>query len=784
MEAVSFWAEVWGRVFQASWQGAALALAVAGLQAAFGRRLSAGWRYALWLPVVVRLAVPATPESPWSLFNLNRAWTPKPVARTVRVTTSAAPSDSLAQLKAGGSAKPQAPQIPAAMDRSAPRPAGFWLALLWLAGAAVPSLRLLRSYALFSRGLRDAEPVRSARVRAIWEACAREARVGRLPLLLETGRVESPALFGFMRPRLLLPKGMVDAFEDAELRHVFRHELAHLKRGDVPMNWLLVVLQLLHWFNPAVWLAFARIRADRELACDALALSRAGEGENESYGQTIIKLMAGLTPRAASPGLVGIMEDKTQIKTRIAMVARHGKRSASPILGICLVALLGLVGLSDAQTADRSARVPEPKVAPPRDAARAANPSANSAELGATLPIADTASREPSESGVQIQTNVVPYVTYGFDKSFVEHFGTNGVAAVVEGLAVAQADANTGAKEKAPAAAPDAVYTRTFKVNTEQFMDGVFKALGRERKPDSNLPSVLRDFFKAIGADFVHPVGEPDKALLFNDRTGVLFVRATLRDLDVMESAISALNATPPQVTVEAKVVEIFQSESKTLGFDWFLGNTKMEPGATSTAPGTPGVFPGASAAANAATPVAGPRTAQTNMATLSGILSDPQYRMVVQALERRQGTEILAVPRVTTVSGRQARVSIDPGPSVDITPVVGADGYSVELAVNFTWDKPVEAPKPPVPPKRGDGPVRKEPAPKTKRLSASTRAIVWDGQTLVVGLEIAQEKNGRKQTMLFITPTIVDPAGNRVHAVGEGPNQPKPYDPTVRSTP
>ena len=56
---------------------------------------------------------------------------------------------------------------------------------------------------------------------------------------------------------------------------VLLHELAHLKRHDLAVNWLLGLLQSVHWFNPALWLVFRRVRADREVACDELVLAAA-----------------------------------------------------------------------------------------------------------------------------------------------------------------------------------------------------------------------------------------------------------------------------------------------------------------------------------------------------------------------------------------------------------------------------------------------------------------------------------------------------------------------------
>src|SRR6266478_143388 len=69
-------------LLKASWQAAVLILLVLGLQRVFGRRLSPGWRYGLWLLVVIRLALPWTVPSPISLFNfMNRISTPIAGAR-------------------------------------------------------------------------------------------------------------------------------------------------------------------------------------------------------------------------------------------------------------------------------------------------------------------------------------------------------------------------------------------------------------------------------------------------------------------------------------------------------------------------------------------------------------------------------------------------------------------------------------------------------------------------------------------------------------------------------
>ena len=168
-----------------------------------------------------------------------------------------------------------------------------------------------------------------------------------------------------MRPRLLLPTGLVSSFTPEELRHVFLHELAHIKRHDILTGWVALGLQIVHWFNPLVWLAFYRLRADRELACDALALSYARTGENESYGLTIVKLLEGFGQPVWGPGLAGILENKQQMKERISMIAKFHKSDRGLALAVLLLAGLAVVTLTDAQNSDTAppAKIGEPDAA-------------------------------------------------------------------------------------------------------------------------------------------------------------------------------------------------------------------------------------------------------------------------------------------------------------------------------------------------------------------------------------------------------------------------------------
>ncbi len=193
------------------------------------------------------------------------------------------------------------------------------------------------------------------------------------------------------------------------------------------------------------------------------------------------------------------------------------------------------------------------------------------------------------------------------------------------------------------------------------------------------IQQMVRDFFTANGVNFADPTA-PGKTVFFNDRQGQLLVRATLADLDIIEAAVQTLNIVPPQVNIKAKFAEISQEDNRALGFDWFFGNFTTGGGAVGaqggsapsfngvpTAQNPSGVFPGS--LGNPGTTLApsstdqiltsGLRNSAPALGTITGILTDPQFRVVIRAMEQRNGVELLSAPEVTTLSGRQAQIKV-----------------------------------------------------------------------------------------------------------------------------
>jgi bla regulator protein BlaR1 len=120
--------------------------------------------------------------------------------------------------------------------------------------------------------------------------------------LIATDAVGGPALVRVRAPTAARPAAMLRDLEPHELRFVFLHELAHLKRRDTLTNLPLALAGAVHWFNPFAWFALSRCRIERELACDAMVLEVTDGPARQGYGHTMLRLAETLcSTRRRSP---------------------------------------------------------------------------------------------------------------------------------------------------------------------------------------------------------------------------------------------------------------------------------------------------------------------------------------------------------------------------------------------------------------------------------------------------------------------------------------------------
>jgi beta-lactamase regulating signal transducer with metallopeptidase domain len=372
-------------IFTLTWHSSlrtcVLIVAVLALQGLAGKRLPARFHYALSLLVLLRLIVLVTPASGWSVFNVTRHVWRAPA-------TGPIPSPVLASQT---TTAPLATQPPANGNRRSRLSLVRMAAGFWLCGVVGGVLGVFWRHRKFARWVAQLPAANDPRLIELVEECKGHARVRRAFSIASAPRGNSAAVFGFFRPCLLLPEGLLDHLERREARLVLLHELLHIRRRDVLVNWISVLALALHWFNPLAWVAMRRLRADQELACDAAVLSLLAPAQRGAYGRTLLKLMHDFPAAPLAAGLVPLITSRNNIKRRIIMITEF-KRTGRPArawLAALLVALGGLTfthAADDPKPALANASPPPfaaPDVAPYRETASPAPTAKTGVDYGA-----------------------------------------------------------------------------------------------------------------------------------------------------------------------------------------------------------------------------------------------------------------------------------------------------------------------------------------------------------------------------------------------------------------
>lgn len=286
----------------ASLHAAVLTLVIGILRLLLWRILPAKLRYLLWLPVVLVLLVPPVQLGRWSAGPSFTAFVPE-------VATAAA--------------TPAEPPAEGGGDRAVSWPIGRWLFFAWLAGALGFAGMGLAGYWRTIRRIRHRSGECPDAIMQLTGELAREAGLRNPPEILLSREVRSPAVTGFLRARLLLPEDFPEGFSEIETRLILRHELAHIRRGDIFANWVLCLLQALHWFNPVVWFAFGKMRADREAACDARVLEGEGADRRGDYGNALLKLQDAAGTLRWNLAFAGLCARSTGMRRRLEDIVSH-----------------------------------------------------------------------------------------------------------------------------------------------------------------------------------------------------------------------------------------------------------------------------------------------------------------------------------------------------------------------------------------------------------------------------------------------------------------------------
>ncbi len=147
-------------------------------------------------------------------------------------------------------------------------------------------------------------------------------------------RINTPFIFGIVRPKIYLPSFM----SEEDMTYVLAHEKAHLKRKDYLWKPLGFLILTVYWFNPVIWMSYVLLCRDIELACDEKVIKEMGAEIKKPYSMALINCSVPKRMITACPVAFG----ETGVKKRIKSVLSYKK----PALWLIIIAVVTSVLLA------------------------------------------------------------------------------------------------------------------------------------------------------------------------------------------------------------------------------------------------------------------------------------------------------------------------------------------------------------------------------------------------------------------------------------------------------
>jgi beta-lactamase regulating signal transducer with metallopeptidase domain/protocatechuate 3,4-dioxygenase beta subunit len=346
-----------------AWQVALMGLAVLGV-ALLARKASPRFRYFLWCLLLLKLCLPPSlafvtgagqwvlPKQAaavsWAVPRSTAAAAPSPegVAEPVRLASRPEPAPAVFVPQAITPAA--APAARAAFHL--PWPTALFG--IWCLGVLALVFLFLAQHRRMGRLLAAARPVHDESVLRLLEEARAALGISSRVALVSVENLHSPILFGVLRPRIAIPRPALESLPPEQIRPILLHELAHLRRKDLWVSFVQLLVQVLYWFHPAVWLANRQLRRERELIVDDIVLAQL-PGQRESYSASLLSIVKqGAQRQFFTPAYVGIVETTGTLAVRLKRVLDTNRKLSLRLgwAGIILLLALGLVLIPQAHS--------------------------------------------------------------------------------------------------------------------------------------------------------------------------------------------------------------------------------------------------------------------------------------------------------------------------------------------------------------------------------------------------------------------------------------------------
>jgi TonB family protein len=248
--------------------------------------------------------------------------------------------------------------IPLPAERNWLAFAQTWMLPVWSCGVLVLSIRLLWGYAKVSAMKRTGDAAEPA-VLAMVSRVSERAGVTRAVRVLISSLADGPSVIGWLRPVILLPAATLLGLTPGQLEAVVAHELAHIRRYDYLVNIVQMLIETLFFYHPAVWWISGRIRQERELCCDDIAVGCCGDAVGYARALTALERMRVTSPESLYQSVaLGVKDGPLMYRVQRLLSASPREQGPSRLPGIVAILLAVVCLPAGMKRADAQAPAP------------------------------------------------------------------------------------------------------------------------------------------------------------------------------------------------------------------------------------------------------------------------------------------------------------------------------------------------------------------------------------------------------------------------------------------
>lgn len=252
----------------------------------------------LWLIAWIKLMIPYSLSSKWSIMNLISFYQ-KPIE-----------SVYLNALELIGKVETSNNTV-------------ILLEIVWCIGMMIIAIYFIYKYIKALKIYKEALPL-DTQFFTQWKE---KHYLNRNYIIKKSDQIPSPLTYGFISPVILIPRSIVTKNMES-MECILLHEWNHIKRWDALKKLVLVMTLCVHWFNPLVWVMFMLVNRDIELCCDEDIIYMIGENKKKEYANLLINMeqkRIKLNPLYSGFG-------NNYMKERIVSIMKTKKASTSMIL--------------------------------------------------------------------------------------------------------------------------------------------------------------------------------------------------------------------------------------------------------------------------------------------------------------------------------------------------------------------------------------------------------------------------------------------------------------------